>query len=438
MKQTKQSAMDTARDTPQDGVLILSIGSGRRQWLWNAVASVRRHRPDLGIHVLSDVPVDVPFTWCDAMTGQASRWYKTQSDRLSPFPGVTMIFDDDCVMHRPFPDMAELLGGADMAAKVEPGCPTVAKACRVGRHAWISTGEKSYTTKNAPGDTPHYNSGVLLFRKTPAIHALFGRWHQEWLRFQHIDQLALCRAIAACPVEVARLGEEHNYRSERRNRNTANPFVFHCHAKQDNDRWYHRRYAQPAEPHAAYLAFCRAVEHGQWDRRQYEVVSRLLHPMTPARVLVWGCGNDSDHWHHLNASSGGKTVFIETHDEWATKARLAGREVITWKPESQRGTPAADDAECPAPGGSVAWDAVIVDGPSGWRSNHPGRELPIRWAGEAFRANPDSLVAVHDIDRPWERWCVKQHFGPPSALIPGRNGLLGIWCKLPIARKLLL
>jgi hypothetical protein len=438
MKQTKQSAMDTARDTPQNGVLILSIGSGRRQWLWNAVASVRRHRPDLGIHVLSDVPVDVPFTWCDAMTGKASRWYKTQVHRFSPFPGVTMLLDDDAVIHRPLPPLADVLGAAGLALARDSWWPTVQHALKSGKtHPhWTSIEDKDATAAACSPSDPHHNSGMMIFRKTPAVLATLDRWHAEWLRFQRCDQLPLCRALAATRLPITTLEREYNWITSKWGRR-GNPYVYHFTHKQ-HTHWYHAKHATPANPHRLYAAYSRAVNHGQWDRRQYEAVSRLLHPMAPARVLVWGCGYDSDHWHHLNASSGGKTVFIETHDEWATKARLAGCEVITWKPESQRGTPAAEDAECPAPGGSVAWDAVIVDGPPGWRSNHPGRELPIRWAGEAFRANPDSLVAVHDIDRPWERWCVKQYFGPPSALIPGRNGLLGIWSRLPIARKLLL
>lgn len=411
----------------QDGVLVLSTGAGRRQWLWNCIASVRRHRPDLGIHVVSDVPVDVPHTWVSAMTGKASRFYKTQAYRLSPFPGTTLIFDDDCIMHRPLPPLDEMLAGADLAMKLEPGCGTVAASCKPGSHRWISEAEQAYTAQAVEPETPHYNSGVFLFRRTPAVKTLFDLWHTEWMRFQSIDQLALSRALAKHPIPVTVLSEQYNYRSERRNREDVDPFVFHCHWKRDIAGWYHRKYHPEAKPHAAYTAFSRAVDNGQWSRAQYDAVGRLVHAGAAQRLLVWGCGYDTDLWRLTNR--GGRTVFTETDAGWAQRARKAGAEVVEWQAPTTRGVPFDGVWACPAPG---PWNAVIIDGPQAHDHGQPGRELPFRWTAEA----KPRLIVAHDIERPWERWCVERYLGYPSLWIDGPKGRLGIWSPDALAPEL--
>ena len=408
--------MSTGAD---DGVLILSIGSGRRQWLWNCIASVRRHRPDLGIHVLSDVPVDVPFTWVSALTGKASRYYKTQMHRLSPFSGVTAFLDDDIIVHRELPSFEDILAGAEIAVTPDAGRPTIGEACSRGCY-WVSEAERRYMNEHYSPSLPQWSSGPLLFSKTENVTAALDEWHTEWMRFQDIDQLALARALVANPVRIQPLAvDAYNYWTSRGNRDSANPYLFHCVKKEDNDKWYHRRHAEPAAPHVLYKAFCAAVDRGQWGRGQYETVGRLIHARKPMHLLVWGCGHDSNLWRLLNR--GGRTVFVETDPEWAKRARSSGCEVIDWQPPTSRGVPFAGDVpDCPA---GENWDMVIIDGPPGHACNTPGRELPIRWAAKS-RAR---VVVLHDLNRPWERWCTGRYLPPPSVCLPG-NCLLGIWC----------
>jgi hypothetical protein len=410
-------------ENPQDGVLILSTGSQRRQWLWNAIASVRRHRPDLGIHVLSDVPVDVPFTWVSALTGKASRVYKTQPHRYTPFPGVTMLMDDDAVFHKPLPPFAELLGGNDMALTADSWWPKVSDALASAKThpGWTSHEDREATRATChPGDT-HHNSGVILFRNTPEVARFFDRWYVEWLRFQKCDQLPLCRTLAAMRPPMTTLPWSYNAITSKWGFD-CDPCVFHFTHKHHEGK-YHAKYAQPAEPHAAYRAYGQAVNHGQWDRSQYEAVGRLVHSGSPMNLLVWGCGHDSKFWRLVNR--GGRTVFVETDPEWAKRARQTGCEVIDWQPPTLRGVPFAGNIpDCPAGG---KWNMVIVDGPPGHAHNTPGRELPMRWAS-AFLGG---IGVVHDINRPWERCCAEKYLGVPTFRIPGKNGMLGIWSHEP-------
>jgi len=416
-------------ENPQDGVLILSTGSQRRQWLWNAIASVRRHRPDLGIHVLSDVPVDVPSTWVCAKTGHASRYYKTQMHRLSPFPGITLFMDDDTVMHKPMPDFGAILGGADLAMAQEAQCRTIAHLCKESpRNGWTLRVEREATAEVCPPDMPHYNSGVLLFSRSPAAMDALDAWHEEWLRFRHVDQPSLCRALHRSSAAINLLDSKlFNCRTDWHNRHQADPYVFHFRIK-GHENWYHENHQPAAAKHAAYCAFSTAVNHGQWTREQYEAAGKLIYAAAPMRLLVWGCRHDSAFWQAINR--GGRTLFVEHDRQWAERARRAGCDVITATLPTRRGIGAT---ETPRPAGlREFWDAVVIDAPPGYSADSPGRELPIRWAA----GSGAGLIAVHDYDREWERACCDRYLGPPRHIQSGR-GQLGIWSDNAISAELL-
>lgn len=167
------------------------------------------------------------------------------------------------------------------------------------------------------------------------------------------------------------------------------------------------------------VAYSQAIEKGQWTPDQYQVVRRLIQAVAPLRLLVWGCGHDSDLWRVANR--GGRTLFLETAGEWADRARATGCEVICWQPPTVCGVPVSGKVpRCPA---AADWDIVLVDAPPGYGATDPGRELPIRWAADCGAA----IVVVHDVNRPWERWCTDHYLGAPSRLVPGGRGLLGIW-----------
>jgi hypothetical protein len=70
------------------------------------------------------------------------------------------------------------------------------------------------------------------------------------------------------------------------------------------------------------------------------------------------------------------------------------------------------DLELPPQLGAVAWDVIFVDGPMGWRPEHPGRRASIRAA--ATLAGRGSWVFVHDYDRPIERASCEEFLGKPA------------------------
>jgi hypothetical protein len=75
----------------------------------------------------------------------------------------------------------------------------------------ISQTERDYTMSLYPGTTPHFNSGVMLWRKGANTQRLFKAWKREWLQFQQQDQLALVRAIQTTESEIVRLPQFYNF-----------------------------------------------------------------------------------------------------------------------------------------------------------------------------------------------------------------------------------
>jgi glucuronoxylan 4-O-methyltransferase len=159
---------------------------------------------------------------------------------------------------------------------------------------------------------------------------------------------------------------------------------------------------------------------------------RVLRRRAPCNFLVFGLGHDSPMWAALNA--GGRTVFLEEDASWI--ASIASRHpalesyhvtydtVLTDADAllelrrhpscvAQPSLAAAARAECrlaikglPPAFAETEWDLVMVDAPTGWTPQAPGRMSAIYTAGMAARARRPGAgstdVFVHDVDRPVE------------------------------------
>jgi len=391
---------------PRNGILVISIGFDRRQWLWNCITSIKRHAPDVGLHVVSDVPVDVPFTWVASRTDHASRYYKTQAYRLSPFEGVTLFVDDDTVLHRRLPAFDEILGDAELAMALEKNS-TIGLECQTPNNGWALDAERAATIRECNASTPYYNSGIMFWKKTARVAEAFDCWHREWMRFQHVDQFALSRALARCNMRPRVLdAADYNCRTDWFDKEKSNPCIFHF-SQKHHENWYHSTHASPAEAHASYRAFSHAADNGICRREQYAAIGNLVLARRPCRLLVFGCGADSELWRLLNI--GGITWFVEHDPKWASRAREVGCDVI----EVEYPTGRAVSVDMPPPPAIMEqqWDTVIIDAPQGFDHNTPGREIPIQWIASL---DSQPIVILHDYERPWERACADAYLGPPS------------------------
>jgi glucuronoxylan 4-O-methyltransferase len=161
---------------------------------------------------------------------------------------------------------------------------------------------------------------------------------------------------------------------------------------------------------------------------------RVLQRRAPCNFLVFGLGLDSPMWAALN--HGGRTVFLEEDASWIASVRskhpglesyhVAYDTVLTDADSllglrdhpacvAQPDLAAAAAASCrlalalkglPPVFHDLEWDLVMVDAPTGWTPQAPGRMAAIYTAGMAARArrpgDGPTDVFVHDVDRPVE------------------------------------
>ncbi|OAY63874.1 Glucuronoxylan 4-O-methyltransferase 2 [Ananas comosus] len=170
---------------------------------------------------------------------------------------------------------------------------------------------------------------------------------------------------------------------------------------------------------------------------EISVTARVLARKSPCNFLVFGLGHDSPMWSALN--QGGRTVFLEEDAAWIATVREKHPALETYhvaydtrvsdaegllelgqRPEctavavavAAGGGTASTTTTCrlalkelPRVFDEVEWDVIMVDAPTGWIPEAPGRMGAIYTAGMAarMRRSPgETDVFVHDVDRPVE------------------------------------
>jgi len=156
---------------------------------------------------------------------------------------------------------------------------------------------------------------------------------------------------------------------------------------------------------------------------EVKLVADCLHRRGPCNFLVFGMGHDSALWMQLN--EGGRTVFLEDHDEWYKKITSECPEMegylvkyTTTLPEWRDVLEHQERLEIDLPDKitKTSWHVILVDGPKGDPKNHqkygvhpPGRMQSIYTASSL--AAPGGDVFVHDCDRQVESTYAHTYLG---------------------------
>jgi hypothetical protein len=202
------------------GVVYLCFGKMYREFTALSISQLRRLGYSGPVRVLSDRDSH----WfrgnnCEfvrvrsAGEGFATRHYKTQINKYGW--ETTLFLDADAIPIAPINHIWRELRFADLCLSMDLH-PTVedlvlrsAKG-RERRQAEFQCMDDMGLMQN-----PFFSSGVMLFRRSPAVELLFSLWHDEWNRFQDEDQLALVRALSRVRCRIHTLAPRWNARLSR-------------------------------------------------------------------------------------------------------------------------------------------------------------------------------------------------------------------------------
>ncbi|CAH2066781.1 unnamed protein product [Thlaspi arvense] len=166
----------------------------------------------------------------------------------------------------------------------------------------------------------------------------------------------------------------------------------------------------------------------QQTHSEISVTKKVLEKKSPCNFLVFGLGLDSLMWASLN--HGGRTIFLEEDESWIrqiaekfpslesyhvryeTKVRDATALMLTARDreECRRVSTDLRVSECelalkslPDVVYETEWDLIMVDAPTGFHEDAPGRMTAIYTAGMIARIRKEegetTAIFVHDVDR---------------------------------------
>jgi hypothetical protein len=175
------------------GVLYIAIGERYANAAVTSAQSVRRAMPNLAIAVASNAVVDGPFD--HQITVSEADGYRAKIVGMAQTPFErTLMLDVDTYVIADIGELFELLDRFDMA---------LAHAPRrfVMRFAEV------------PAAFAEFNTGVICYRRTPAVSSLFDDWLAEFDAIGERDQAPFRRVAYRAPeIRIATLTPEYNQR----------------------------------------------------------------------------------------------------------------------------------------------------------------------------------------------------------------------------------
>lgn len=195
------------------GFLLVATGESYAREAMLAIGSLRQVMPDSNVCVFTNIP-DVFPSNLGVETRQIDAPQFSYIDKIrflgqSPFE-ATIFIDTDCWVCGDLSDLFEILEKFDIA---------IAHAPKRHARSCMEDGGLRYIPEGVPASFPQPNTGVIAFRNTPKVSALFADWLAEYERQManyprpgH-DQPALQKVLYESDVRVATLAPEYNMRS---------------------------------------------------------------------------------------------------------------------------------------------------------------------------------------------------------------------------------
>jgi hypothetical protein len=169
-----------------------------------SVESLKRVMPNLPVTVFSEFPADGPFKVVRVPPAQASDGFFDKARLVAESPYEQTIFlDTDIYVVQPFEELFTLLDRFDCAATHEE---------------YVNSDWNNYYPRpDIPSSYPEFNTGLMVFRRSPEIISVFERWRDLYRGFLSErpglptnDQPFFRAAVYFGDAKIATLGREYN------------------------------------------------------------------------------------------------------------------------------------------------------------------------------------------------------------------------------------
>jgi len=205
------------------GILYMCFGARAAAEIRKSVKSLHSVGLNIPICVVGDTPVRgaqfIEWTGQSPFDASQRENFQFRAGRIKPFLPELTPFERTLYIDADTEFMSDILEGFKMLSEVDMALAeellSIGQLYNKPRAGWeINILERDATIEELGGDpnTRFLNSGVIFFRKSEAVLKLFTRWAEQWLRWQQWDeQLALMRALKACPVKYQALSVDWNH-----------------------------------------------------------------------------------------------------------------------------------------------------------------------------------------------------------------------------------
>ena len=185
--------------TPTRAFVYVATGDGYVTEARRSAESLRAQHPDATIVLMTDAAQADLAPFSQVIVRNDAR--RNPSDKLwvadAPFDQVVFL-DTDTLVCGPIEELFDLLATHDLAALQE------------NHRGW------DYDLPGVPACYPEFNTGVIAFRRTPAMQRFFAAWrasYDELRTAQNLknDQPAFRRALFGSELRVATLPSEFHF-----------------------------------------------------------------------------------------------------------------------------------------------------------------------------------------------------------------------------------
>lgn len=193
------------------GILYIATGPSFVAEAVQSAQSVKAVWPEIPLALITDVAPEADcFAHIDIIPARRNSSDKPRYIGKSPF-ARTVFLDADTYCCAPFPEVFDLLDRFDIAAAYDDGRFTERTDPATGKPHFIKV-------PGIPDCFPELNGGVIAYRRSPAVDALFARWATEYEEscdgplLDHREQPSLRAALYNSEARLGVLPSEYNFR----------------------------------------------------------------------------------------------------------------------------------------------------------------------------------------------------------------------------------